>query len=100
MVLRFSDFINEARKDKETLVDTLIKLLNNKPSVKTSKVTYKDVYSMSAIIQYFKDNNMSNQNATDALHTIQNSKEYKSKLKSISIRDYKIKQIIPTSIWI
>jgi hypothetical protein len=89
MILKFYEFINEARKDKATLMDTLVKLLTDKPTVKTKSMDHKDIYSMSAITQYFKDNGMTNQNATDALYSIQNDRELKSKLKNISVKDFK-----------
>lgn len=89
MILKFYEFINEARKDKATLVETLVKLLTDKPTVKTKSMEHKDIYSMAAIVQYFKDNDMTNQNANDALHGLQNSRELKSKLKNIRVKDFK-----------
>jgi Asp-tRNA(Asn)/Glu-tRNA(Gln) amidotransferase A subunit family amidase len=73
----------------------LVKLLTDKPTVKTKIMDHKDIYSMASIIQYFNDNGMSNQNATDALHTIQNSRELKSKLKHVKVKDLKNKTSNP-----
>jgi hypothetical protein len=95
MILKFYEFVNEARKDKDTLVETLIKLLTNKPTVKTKSMDHKDIYSMAAIIQYFNNNDMTNKNATDALHALQNDKELKSKLKDINVKDFKNKTSNP-----
>jgi hypothetical protein len=95
MILKFYEFINEARKDKATLIDTLVKLLTDKPTVKTKSMDHKDIYSMAAIVQYFKDNEMTNQNANDALHGLQNSRELKSKLKYIRVKDIKNKTTNP-----
>jgi hypothetical protein len=89
MILKFYEFINEARKDKATLIDTLVKLLTDKPTVKTKSMDHKDIYSMAAIVQYFKDNEMTNQNANDAIHGLQNSRELKSKLKYVRVKDFK-----------
>ena len=89
MILKFTDFINEARKDKKDIIDTLGKLLSEKPSVKVSDKSQKSIYSASGIIQYFKNNDMSSQNATDAIHAYQNDKELKKTFKYISIKDFK-----------
>jgi hypothetical protein len=89
MVLKFSEFINEARKDKKTLIETIITLLKDKPTVESSKNKYKDIYSKAAIIQYFKNNGMSIQNANDALFELENNKELKSDLKIVKVKDYK-----------
>jgi hypothetical protein len=94
MILKFNEFINEefineAKKDKKLLLDTLIKLLTDKPLVKTKTMNHREIYSMSAISQYFKDNDMTNQNASDALYNLQNDRELKSKLKTINVKDFK-----------
>jgi hypothetical protein len=88
MILKFTDFINEARKDKKELTEVLRELLDKKPPVKISDKTQKDVYSMSGIIKYFKNNNLSSQNATDAIHTYQNDRELKKSFKHISVKDF------------
>ena len=60
-----------------------------------SGLSQKDIYSTAAIIQYFKDQGLTSQNATDALNAFQNDKELKKDLKSISIRDTKLKANYP-----
>ena len=88
--------LNEARKDKKFLIDTLDDLLTKKVSVEMKNgLSQKDIYSTAAIIQYFKDQGLTSQNATDALNSFQNDKELKKDLKSISIRDSKLKANYP-----
>jgi len=89
MVIKFTEFLNEAKKDKKVLIDTLTDLLTKKPSVKLTGTTQKDIYSIAGIIQYFKDNGMSQQNANDAIYTYQNDRELKKNLKHVSIKDFK-----------
>lgn len=90
MVLKFSEFIiNEARKDKDTLIETIVKLLKDKPVIESGKKRHKDIYSKAAIIQHFKNNDMTIQNANDALFAIENDKEFKSLLKIVRVKDYK-----------
>lgn len=97
MIFNFKYFcLNEARKDKKFLIDTLDDLLTKKVSVEMkSGLSQKDIYSTAAIIQYFKDQGLTSQNATDALNAFQNDKELKKDLKSISIRDTKLKANYP-----
>jgi len=89
MILKFTDFINEARKSKKEITDALGELFSKKKAVKVSDKTQKGIYSLAGIIQYFKDNEMSSQNATDALHAYQNDKELNKTLKYVSVKDFK-----------
>jgi hypothetical protein len=89
MILKFTDFINEARKSKKEITDALGELFSKKKAVKVSDKTQKGIYSLAGIIQYFKDNEMSSQNATDALHAYQNDKELNKALKYVSVKDFK-----------
>ena len=89
MILKFTDFINEARKSKKEITDVLGELFSKKTAVKVSDKTQKGIYSLAGIIQYFKDNGMSSQNATDALHAYQNDKELNKTLKYVSVKDFK-----------
>jgi hypothetical protein len=97
MIFNFKYFcLNEARKDKKFLIDTLDDLLTKKVSVEMKNgLSQKDIYSTSAIIQYFKDQGLTSQNATDALNAFQNDKDLKKDLKSITIRDAKLKANYP-----
>lgn len=89
MILKFTEFINEARKSKKEITDALGELFSKKTAVKVSDKTQKGIYSLAGIIQYFKDNEMSSQNATDALHAYQNDKELNKTLKYVSVKDFK-----------
>jgi uncharacterized protein YlxP (DUF503 family) len=92
MIFNFKDFcLFEARKDKKSLVDTVVKLLGDKPQVKVGETTYKDVYSTAAIKQYFKNNDLSAQNADDALYSMQSDKN----LKKIQVKDFKNNSTYP-----
>ncbi len=92
MIFNFKDFcLFEARKDKKSLVDTVVKLLEDKPQVKVGETTYKDIYSTAAIKQYFKNNNLSAQNADDALYAMQSDKN----LKNIKVKDFKNNSTYP-----
>ena len=97
MIFNFKYFcLNEARKDKKFLIETLDDLLTKKVSVEMKTgLSQKDIYSTAAIIQYFKDQGLTSQNATDALNAFQNDKELKKDLKSITIRDSKLKANYP-----
>lgn len=92
MIFNYKDFcLFEARKDKQLLIDTVIKLLENKPQVKVGDTTYKGIYSLAAIKQYFKNNNLTAQNADDALYAIQSEK----KLKNVKVKDFKTNSTFP-----
>jgi hypothetical protein len=108
MILKFTDFINEARKSKKEITDLLGELFSKKPAVKVSDKTQKGIYSLAGIIQYFKDNGMSSQNATDALYHFdkefekrekgelnktaddKNDKELTKTIKNVSVDDSKL----------
>ena len=92
MIFNFGEFcLFEARKDKKLLVDTVVKLLEDKPQVKVSDTTYKGIYSLAAIKQYFKNNNLTSQNADDAIYSMQSDKN----LKNVKVKDIKNKSTFP-----
>jgi len=92
MIFNYKDFcLFEARKDKQLLKDTVIKLLEDKPQVKVGDTTYKGIYSLAAIKQYFKTNNLTAQNADDALYAMQSEK----KLKNVKVKDFKTNSNFP-----
>jgi len=113
MILKFTDFINEARKSKKEITDLLGELFSKKPAVKVSDKTQKGIYSLAGIIQYFKDNGMSSQNATDALYHFdkefaklekgelnktaddKNDKELTKTIKNVSVEDSKLGKKYP-----
>jgi hypothetical protein len=100
MVLKYSQFINESKKDKNTMVDLLVKMLKDKPKIEMGKnfVTEKDAYSIAGIKKYFVDHGMTKDNADDALYQIHNDKEFKdikSKLKRFSAKNYHYNQSYP-----
>jgi len=95
MIFKFHEFLAEARKDKKSLTDLLEDLLTKKPSVKVGDVSQKGIYSLSGIINFFKDNGMTLQNATDAIYAYQNDRGLKGKMKSVSIKDFKNKSSYP-----
>ena len=92
MVFNFKDFcLFEARKDKQLITDTVVKLLEDKPQVKVGDNVYKGIYSLAAIKQYFKNNNLTAQNADDAIYALQSDK----KLKNIKVKDFKTNSTYP-----
>jgi len=97
MVLKYSQFINEAKKDKTASVELLIKLLTEKPSVKTESGTQKDAYSLEGIKKYFNENGLTNSDADEAMYQIHNLKEYKSKYKkeTFDIKSFRLNKTIP-----
>ena len=113
MILKFTDFINEARKSKKEITDVLGELFSKKPAVKVSDKTQKGIYSLAGIIQYFKDNGMSSQNATDALYHFdkefakrekeelnkttddKNDKKLTKKIKNVCVEDSKLGKKYP-----
>lgn len=92
MVFNFKDFcLFEARKDKQLLTSTVVKLLEDKPQVKVGDNVYKGIYSLAAIKQYFKNNNLTAQNADEAIYALQSDK----KLKNIKVKDFKTNSTYP-----
>lgn len=93
-VLKFSDFLTEAKKhEKSVLISTLIKFLTDKPEVKFNSKTYPDekgAYSLAGIKKHFKSLGMTDAEADDAMHHAKNDKEVKkqSKIESFSIKNY------------
>ena len=92
MVLKYSQFINEAKKDKNALVELLVKILKDKPKIEMGKTfpTEKDAYTIAGIKKYFAEHGMTKDNADDALYYISNDKEFKdvkSKLKHFSAKN-------------
>jgi hypothetical protein len=93
MVLKYSQFINEAKKDKNALVDLLVKMLKDRPKIEMGKTfpTEKDAYTIAGIKKYFVEHGMTKENADDALYYIANDKEFKdikSKLKNFSAKNH------------
>lgn len=94
MVLKFFDFITEAKKnEKSVLISSLIKFLNDKPEVKLNSKAYPDekgAYSLAGIKKHFKSLGMSDSEADDAMHYAKNDKEVKkqTKIESFSIKNF------------
>ena len=93
MVLKYSQFINEAKKDKNAMVDLLVKMLKDKPKIEMSKTSpsEKDAYTIAGIKKYFEEHGMTKQNADDALYHVANDKEFreiKSTIKHFSAKNY------------
>jgi len=100
MVLKYSQFINEAKKDKNAMVDLLVKMLKDKPKIEMGKTfpSEKDAYTIAGIKKYFADHGMTKDNADDALYHIHNDKEFKdvkSKLKHFSAKNHYYNQSYP-----
>jgi hypothetical protein len=98
MVLKYSQFINEAKKDKNSMVDLLMKMLKDKPKVELSGSTEKDAYTRAGMKKYFEEHGMSKDNLDDVLYTIANDKEFKevkAKLKDFSAKNFKYNQTVP-----
>ena len=81
-VLKFGDFIVEAKKDKSAIIDLLIKVLKEKPLIKIDSKTMpdeKDAYSLAGLKKYFRENGHTSQDVDDAFYYLHNDKEYKKK---------------------
>ena len=85
-VLKFNQFVNEAKADKNTSIDLLIKLLKEKPEIKMGNTfpDEKGAYSIAGIKKYFKENGLSTEDADDILYRLHNEKEFKAKYKTSS----------------
>lgn len=100
MVLKYSQFINEAKKDKNAMVDLLVKMLKDKPKIEMGKTfpSEKDAYTIAGIKKYFEQHGMTKDNADDALYYISNDKEFKdvkSKLKHFSVKNHYYNESYP-----
>lgn len=83
-IRRFDDFITEAKKDKNTVVELFVKLLKEKPLVKLDSKSFPDergIYSLAGIKKYFKEHGCTNADADDAIYHIEATKEFKTKYK-------------------
>ena len=95
MIFKFHEFIAEAKKDKKSIVDLLRDLLTKKPAVKVGDMTHKGIYPQSAIINFFKENGMTLQNATDAMYAYNNDRDLKGKMKYVQVKNFKTKSNYP-----
>lgn len=93
MIKKFDDFIFEAKSKKEDNTSLLLRLFNDKPTVKTSSKDEKGAYSLSGIKKFFRDNGKTNGQADDAFYQLSNEKS--SKINSISVKDYKFDENLP-----
>lgn len=83
-VLKFGDFITEAKKDKSGIIVLLIKVLKEKPTIKLDSKNLpdeKDAYSLAGLKKYFRENGHTSQDVDDAFYYLNNNKEYKNKHK-------------------
>ena len=100
MVLKYVDFINEAKaKDKKAIVDLLFKLLEEKPKVEHgSKSKYpdeKDAYTLAGVKKYFRDHGFTSQDGDDAFYYLGQDKERKAKVKFFRAKNYTYDQSVP-----
>lgn len=99
MVLKFVEFITEAKsKDKNALVELLLKLLQDKPLVKLTGGNFpdeKDAYSLAGVKKYFKDNGFTAQDADDAYYYLNQDKEKKSKVKTLRVKNLFYNEVYP-----
>lgn len=99
MVLKFVEFITEAKsKDKNALVELLLKLLQDKPLVKLTGGNFpdeKDAYSLAGVKKYFKDNGFTAQDADDAYYYLNQDKEKKSKVKTLRAKNLFYNEVYP-----
>lgn len=93
MVLKFFDFITEAKKnEKSVLISALIKFLTDKPEIRLNSKAYPDekgAYSLAGIKKHFKSLGMSDSEADDAMHYVRTDREAKkqAKVDSFSIKN-------------
>jgi len=94
-ILKFSEFIKEAKevqnkKDtkKDKGVELLKKLLKSKTLIASNEnwPEEKGIYSFAGIKKYFKDNGLTNNDADQAINSLQN--ERGGELKSIRVKNY------------
>lgn len=99
MVLKFIEFINEAKaKDKKIIIDLLFKLLEDKPKIKLDSKTYpdeKDAYSLAGIKKYFKEHGLTSGDADDAFYYLEEDKESKAKVKHFVAKNFNYSQNVP-----
>lgn len=100
MVLKFEDFINEAKKDKDSTINLLVKILTDKPLIELNSKTFPDekgAYTLSGLKKYFKSKGFTSGDVDDAFYTIDNNKEYKNKYKIeyFNVKNYCYDQSYP-----
>ena len=96
MIKKFDEFIYESKKDKESLLALLVKLLTEKPEIKLGSDKYPDekgAYSLSGIKKYFKDNDKTGSDADEALYQIKNNRTYT--INSLSAKNYSFNESVP-----
>jgi hypothetical protein len=93
MIKKFDEFIFESKDTKEAGTSLLLKLLNDKPTVKTSSKDEKGAYSLSGMKKYFRDNGKTNDQADEAFYLL--NKDKSNKIQSIGAKDYKFNEMVP-----
>lgn len=99
MILRYNEFLNEAKKAKGLSIDLLVKLFKDKPVVKLNSKSFpdqKDIYSTAGIKKYFNENGFTSTDADDAIYSISNA-PYKSKYKvdHVNVRNHHFDENYP-----
>lgn len=93
MIKKFDEFIFESKETKEAGSSLLLKLLNDKPTVKTSSKDEKGAYSLSGMKKYFRDNGKTNDQADEAFYLL--NKDKSNKIESIGVKDYRFNEMTP-----
>lgn len=93
MIKKFDQFILEAKGKKEDNTSLVIKLLDEKPTIKMTEQDEKGAYSLAAIKKYFRENGKTNDQADEAIYTLNKSKS--TQLDHVSVKSFKFNGSIP-----
>jgi hypothetical protein len=95
MIKKFDEFTFESKstKNKEDNALLLIKLLNDKPTVKLPSRNEKGAYSLAGAKKYFRDNGKTNDQCDDAFYNLRKDKS--NKMEVVSVKDHKYNESIP-----
>lgn len=98
IISKFDKFVFESKSKSESdkLVSLLFQILENKPKVKTENGSVEEkIYSLSSLKKIFKEKGKTNDDVDDAIYQISKSKEFASKLKHVSVKNYEWNESIP-----
>jgi len=87
-IIKYSDFVNEARVNKDEVVDALLKMFKSKPKVKmTTGADEKGLYSLAGMKTYL--DKYPSLSVGNALGDIQNDKSIGIKAVSVKVSAWK-----------
>lgn len=93
-VKKYLDFVNEAKANKEEVIEALKDMFKSKPNVKMDTVpNEKGMYSIGGMKAHLNEKGFTNKQVDDALHTLMNDK--KSGLETARVKIAQWNKTIP-----